>query len=39
MKGVSDLTDWLMTESGLSDLYRTDEQEERLENMAGSLMP
>ena len=37
MMGVSDLTDWLMTESGLSDLYRTDEQEERLENIAELL--
>ncbi|MDE6791853.1 MAG: ATP-binding domain-containing protein, partial [Muribaculaceae bacterium] len=31
---VSDLTDWLMKESGLGDLYRTDEQEDRLENIA-----
>lgn len=31
---VSELTDWLMSISGLSDLYRTDEEEERLENIA-----
>ncbi len=31
---VSELTDWLMNVSGLSDLYRTDEEEERLENIA-----
>lgn len=31
---VSELTDWLMTESKLGDLYRTDEEEERLENLA-----
>ncbi len=31
---VSELTDWVMTISGLSDLYRTDEEEERLENIA-----
>ncbi|MDE6337682.1 MAG: ATP-dependent helicase, partial [Muribaculaceae bacterium] len=30
---VSELTDWLMNVSGLSDLYRTDEEEERLENI------
>lgn len=30
---VSELTDWLMNISGLSDLYRTDEEEERLENI------
>ena len=34
---VSDLTDWLMTESGLAELYRTDEQEERLENISELL--
>ena len=31
---VSELTDWLMGVTGLSDLYRTDEEEERLENIA-----
>lgn len=31
---VSELTDWVMTMSGLSDLYRLDEEEERLENIA-----
>lgn len=31
---VSDLTDWIMKESGLGDLYRNDEEEERLENIA-----
>lgn len=31
---VSDLTDWVMTESGLADLLRNDEEEERLENIA-----
>ena len=31
---VSELTDWLLHESGLSDLYRMDEREERLENVA-----
>jgi len=31
---VSDLSDRLLTESGLADLYRTDESEERLENLA-----
>lgn len=31
---VSELTDWLMNKSGLGDMYRTDEQEERLENIA-----
>lgn len=31
---VSDLADWLMKESGLGDLYRNDEEEERLENIA-----
>lgn len=31
---VSELTDWLMGVTGLSDLYRTDEEEERLENVA-----
>lgn len=30
---VSDLTDWIMNLSGLSDHYRTDEEEERLENI------
>lgn len=31
---VSELADWLMTTSGLADLYRNDEEEERLENIA-----
>lgn len=31
---VSELTDWLLNRSGLGDMYRTDEQEERLENIA-----
>lgn len=31
---VSELTDWLLNHSGLGDMYRTDEQEERLENIA-----
>lgn len=31
---VSELTDWVMNRSGLSDMYRTDETEERLENIA-----
>lgn len=31
---VSELANWLMTESGLADLYRNDEEEERLENIA-----
>ncbi|MDE7381269.1 MAG: ATP-dependent helicase [Muribaculaceae bacterium] len=31
---VSELTDWLMKNSGLADMYRTDETEERLENIA-----
>lgn len=31
---VSDLADWLLKESGLGDLYRNDEEEERLENIA-----
>ncbi len=30
---VSELTDWILKESGLGDLYRTDEEEERLENL------
>ena len=30
---VSELADWLMKASGLADLYRTDEEEERLENI------
>ena len=34
---VSDLTDWLMNESGLGDIYRNDEEEERLENIAELL--
>ena len=31
---VSELADWIMTYSGLGDLYRNDEEEERLENIA-----
>ena len=31
---VSELTDWILKESGLGDLYRNDEEEERLENIA-----
>ena len=31
---VSDLADWLLKESGLGDLYRNDEEEERLENIS-----
>ncbi len=31
---VSELTDWLMKHSGLADMYRTDETEDRLENIA-----
>ena len=31
---VSDLADWVLKESGLGDLYRNDEEEERLENIA-----
>lgn len=31
---ISDLTDRLMTRSGLDTMYRTDEEEERLENVA-----
>ena len=34
---VSDLTDWVLKESGLGDLYRNDEEEERLENIAELL--
>ncbi|MCH5232867.1 MAG: UvrD-helicase domain-containing protein [Muribaculaceae bacterium] len=34
---VSDLADWVMKESGLGDLYRNDEEEERLENIAELL--
>ena len=30
---VSDMADWLMAHSGLSDMYRMDEKEERLENI------
>ena len=30
---VSELTDWLLKECGLADLYRNDEEEERLENL------
>ena len=31
---VSDLADWVLKESGLGDVYRNDEEEERLENIA-----
>lgn len=31
---VSELTDWILSRSGLADIYRTDEEEERLENIA-----
>ena len=31
---VSDLADWILKKSGLGDLYRNDEEEERLENIA-----
>lgn len=31
---VSDLADWILKESGLGDLYRNDEEEERLENVS-----
>lgn len=31
---VSELTDWLLTHSGLADMYRLDEEEERLENIS-----
>ena len=34
---VSELTDWLLNKSGLGEMYRTDEQEERLENIAELL--
>ncbi len=34
LMSVSELTDWVMKESGLADLYRNDEEEERLENIA-----
>lgn len=34
---VSELTDWILNNSGLSDLYRTDEMEERLENVTELL--
>lgn len=34
---VSELTDWVMNHSGLADMYRTDEQEERLENITELL--
>lgn len=34
LMSVSELTDWVMKESGLVDLYRNDEEEERLENIA-----
>ena len=31
---ISDLTDWILKESGLGDHYRNDEEEERLENIS-----
>lgn len=31
---VSELTDWILNASGIADLYRLDEEEERLENLA-----
>lgn len=31
---ISELADWVLKESGLEDLYRNDEEEERLENLA-----
>lgn len=31
---VSELTDWMMSRSGLSDMYRTDHSEDRLENIS-----
>ena len=31
---VSELADWVLTATGLGDLYRNDEEEERLENIA-----
>ena len=34
LMSVSELTDWVLKESGLGDLYRNDEEEERLENIA-----
>ena len=34
LMSVSELTDWVLKESGLGDLYRNDEEEERLENLA-----
>ena len=34
---VSDLADWVMKESGLGDLFRNHEEEERLENIAELL--
>ena len=34
LMSVSELTDWLLEESKLKDLYRMDEREERLENVA-----
>lgn len=34
LMSVSELTDWILKESGLGDLYRNDEEEERLENIA-----
>lgn len=30
---ISDLTDWMLKESGLGDYYRNDQEEERLENL------
>lgn len=34
LMSVSELADWIMKSSGLADLYRLDEEEERLENIA-----
>ncbi|MBD5203479.1 MAG: UvrD-helicase domain-containing protein [Bacteroidales bacterium] len=31
---ISELTDWMLKESGLESLYRNDEEEERLENLS-----
>ena len=36
---VSELTDRILVESKLADLYRLDEQEERLENLSGTYKP
>lgn len=34
MMKISELTDWILKESGVEDMYRNDEEEERLENLA-----